>query len=97
MEHKKLTAEEKLAQIEPEGYEFETCGIFFAPPGEEVAVRSVLFRKLPPPVEYEWVTPKEERVPAPGDWVFVNNEMIQVRPGEVWNHKRLCFERRVKK
>jgi hypothetical protein len=96
MERKKLTAEEIVARITPEGYEYVGSGAP-RPLGPDCFVVTVEFHKLPPPVEYEWVTPKEERVPAPGDWVFVNNEMIQVRPGEVWNHKRLCFERRVKK
>jgi hypothetical protein len=94
---RKLTAEEIVALVIPEGWELDNCGSFFAFTGGEAGVRTLTFKNLLPPVEYEWVTDKKPREPKAGDWVicrpFGGYELCRLQEGQRLS-PQLCFERR---
>lgn len=81
-----LRAAEIVAEITPEGYKYDESDPVGISVNLQSACRSVYFRKLPPPVRYEFVAEERERQPRAGDWVWDIDD--DNRP--VWKEVHSC-------
>lgn len=73
-----LRAAEILAAITPEGYEYHESDSIGVSVNLESACRSVYFRKLPPPVRYEFVAEEKRRLCVIGDWVWLDGKWTEI-------------------
>lgn len=88
-----LRAAEILAAITPEGYEYEAAGDVEPDTEAKHIWRRVTFRRIAPPVEYEYVTDGKERKPRPGDWIPMHGGFSEVRAGDINFEPQLCYRR----
>ena len=96
-EEPKLAAEMNLAAITPEGYEYASHEYGGGIDTGQIRHVHVRFRKLAPPVRYEYVTDQEYRfakvgdflLQGDGDWVEVDESLARVCA----DAPRLCYRR----
>ncbi len=88
-----LRAAEIVAAIMPEGYEYEAAGDVEPDTQAKHVWRRVSFRRIAPPVEYEYVTDGKERKPRPGDWIPMHGGFSEVRAGDINFESQLCYRR----
>ena len=74
-----LRAATFLAAITPDGYEYDRgCGLTEPLSSGKVA-RQITFRKIAPPVRYEWIAEGERRDCRIGDWVWADGKWTEIR------------------
>jgi len=86
-----LRAAQILDEITPDGYEYsdlDSAALY-----EISASRRVYFRRIPPPVEYEYVTDGVKRTPRVGDWLPQLDQWIEVKAISASALAELCYRR----
>lgn len=89
-----LRAAEIVEKFTPEGYTYSDLnGVQHH--GNSCS-RTIFFRKLAPPVRYEFVTDEEKRWPIAGDWIDTPGGWFEIKPydqSESRYSSQRCFRR----
>lgn len=88
-----LRAAEIVAAITPEGYEYESVAGVDHDLNSQYCWRRVNFRRIAPPVEYEYVTDGKVRKAKLGDYIALRQGMVEVGYLRGDEPPQLCFRR----